>query len=82
MDKSVLNVKFKNNKKKELEVLFTVECNHQNYIVYKLNDNNENEIEVSCVRLDKTNNLCNLNEKEQRMIEQVIKNFNKGENKK
>ena len=82
MDKSVLNVKFKNNKKKELVVLFAVLQNHKNYIVYKLNDNNEDEIEVSCVRLDKNNKLCNLNNNEQLMIEQIIENFTKAENEK
>ena len=76
MNESSIEIKLKNNHKREYNVLCTISTHESKYILYNIKDDNSNEVYASKIVNDKLEEIDNNDELE--MIAKVLDNFNKG----
>ncbi len=80
MSDSKLEIKFKNNRTKQVDVVFTTVANGYEYVVYKRGGKNK-ENALNVIKLGKEGKILSMNKNEQQMIMKIVENFNKGDSK-
>lgn len=78
MKKQTMEVKFKNNRKKTYNVLFTIELEMCSIIVYTLDEVKDDVKTVYAAKLVDDSIVEIKDKKTKELVEKVLENFNKG----